>query len=105
MKEQRDERNQTGLILTGATVISGGIAAVALAPRIHSARSVHPSTKLAIVIPGDAGDATLLFNGWKISAAGRHIKTGDMLLGSATSPDGSTLAVVSAVTISMLFTS
>src|SRR5690349_19533124 len=73
-----------------------GITAIALAPRVHLARMIHPVTTAPITVPGDAVDATLLFNGWKISPAGRHIKTGDMLLGSAISPDGSTLAVASA---------
>ena len=40
--------------------------------------------------------AVRLHNGWKITPAGTHETTSDMLVGSALSPDGLTLATVSA---------
>lgn len=43
--------------------------------------------------PGPEGDGVRLFNGWKITPAGRHVTTSDMLLGCAMSPDTKTLAM------------
>ena len=40
-------------------------------------------------------DPTRLHNGWALTPAGTHESTGDMLLGAALSPDGSTLAMTS----------
>src|SRR5687768_17877757 len=60
---------------------------------VRSARAIHPKSGEAIMLPGQDGKTTLLFNGWRISPAGRHIQTGDMPLGGAISPDGTTLAI------------
>ncbi|MCS6775106.1 MAG: beta-propeller fold lactonase family protein [Chloroherpetonaceae bacterium] len=43
--------------------------------------------------PGREKQGVLLHNGWRITPAGSHEKTGDMLLGCALSPDGSMLAM------------
>ncbi len=56
----------------------------------------HPRSGTAILVPRKDGDTTLLHNGWKIRPAGRHISTGDMLLGGCISPDGSVFAIVNA---------
>lgn len=48
------------------------------------------------MVPGQDGAGTLLFNSWRIQPAGRHLPTGDMLLGGAISPDGQTLAICNA---------
>ncbi len=45
------------------------------------------------MIPGQTDAGTVLFNGWRISPAGRLQHTGDMLEGGAISPDGATLAI------------
>lgn len=45
--------------------------------------------------PGPEGDGYRLHNGWKITPAGRHALTSDMLLGCALSPDKTTLAMTS----------
>src|SRR5579871_6776823 len=77
--------------------VGGAVAAVgagAIVPALRSAHVVHPKTGRAIVVPGKEGDATVLFNGWRITPAGRSIPTGDMLQGGAISPDGKTLALV-----------
>src|SRR5439155_18508740 len=44
--------------------------------------------------PAATTQATLLFNGWKISPAGAHAQIGDMPLKMVLSPDGKTLAAV-----------
>src|SRR5258706_15225574 len=80
--------------ISGVVVLAVG--ATAIAPYVRSASVVHPKTSLPILTPGADGDSTLLFNGWRISPAGRHIGTGDMLLGGAISPDGTTLAIANA---------
>jgi len=81
------------ILLAGAGAVLLGLYAAALPPFARRARTVHPKTGAPLVLPGPDGDATLLFNGWRISPAGRHIPTGDMLLGGALSPDGTTLAI------------
>src|SRR5688572_18690399 len=82
--------------------VAGGIAAVGCLVALsaagvgkyaRSARAIHPRSGEAIMLPGQDGKSTLLFNGWRISPAGRHIQTGDMPLGGAINPDGSTLAI------------
>ena len=84
------------LWLAGAGVAALGVGAAARLPYLHLARGTHPHTGQPLVTPGKDGDATLLFNGWKISPAGRPIATGDFLLGGAISPDGKTLAICNA---------
>src|SRR5437867_9687276 len=69
------------------------LAAFGRSPFLKPARIIHPKSGEPIVVPGDAGDSTVLFNGWKISPAGRPIATGDLPLGGAISPDGTTLAI------------
>ncbi|PYV09485.1 MAG: hypothetical protein DMG07_23130 [Acidobacteria bacterium] len=53
---------------------------------------------LAVVLPtaGGDGETYRLHNGWKVTPAGKHETTGDMLLGCALAPDGRTLALTSA---------
>ncbi|MBM3493800.1 MAG: hypothetical protein FJX72_05685, partial [Armatimonadetes bacterium] len=49
-----------------------------------------------VVKPGADGDGARLHNGWRVTPAGTHAKTADMLVGCTTSPDGKTVAMVSA---------
>ena len=82
--------------LAGAGIAALGLGAAARLPSLHAAHGLHPRTGQPLVTPGKDGDAALLFNGWKISPAGRSIPTGDFLLGGAISPDGKTLAICNA---------
>ncbi len=75
-----------------AALVSAGAGGARLAYR--STRMIHPYTGKAIVVPGHDSAGTLLFNGWRITPAGRPVDTGDMPMGGAISPDGSTLAIV-----------
>jgi YVTN family beta-propeller protein len=86
----------TTLGIAGASVIALGLGAAARRPLLRLAHITHPVTGQALTVPGKDGSATLLFNGWKITPAGRHIPTGDFLLGGAISPDGKTLAICNA---------
>ncbi len=70
-----------------------GIGAWAVRPFARHARSVNPKTGRVVMLPGQDGDSTLLFNGWHIHPVGRALETGDFLLGGAISPDGKTLAI------------
>jgi len=79
--------------LIGAGLLAVGLSATAIAPYLRPSHILHPKNSLPIVVPGKDGEATLLFNGWKISPVGRPIPTNDFLLGGAFSPDGKTLAV------------
>ena len=45
------------------------------------------------VLPGPAGDVTLLPNGWRISPAGRHVQVSDLPLNMILSPDAKYLVV------------
>jgi YVTN family beta-propeller protein len=73
-----------------------GLYAGGLPPFVRKARTTHPKTGQPLLVPGPDGEATVLHNGWRIQPAGRHLSTGDMLLGASVSPDGKTLAVVNA---------
>jgi DNA-binding beta-propeller fold protein YncE len=84
-------RRDVFIVMAGTLLI--GLGAVGLTPMLRMARTIHPKTGLPLIVPGRDGDATLLFNGWRITPAGRHIPTGDMLLGGAISPDGATFAI------------
>lgn len=86
----------TTLGLAGASIVALGLGAAARRPLLRPAHTTHPVTGQALTVPGKDGSATLLFNGWKITPAGRHISTGDFLLGGAISPDGTTLAICNA---------
>ena len=87
-------RLHTAIVVTG--IIAIGIGSAALTNSIRTSRAIHPKSGLQIVVPGKDGDGFLLFNGWKVTPAGRHIKTGDFLMGGAFSPDGKTYAIVNA---------
>ena len=78
-----------GLTVTGVSV--GGMARIR-----RMAHGVHPKTGLLLTVPGDEAKATLLFNGWRISPAGRPLEIGDMPLGGAFSPDGKLFAICNA---------
>ena len=79
--------------LVGAGLLVAGLSATAVAPYLRPSHILHPKSALPILVPGKEGDTTRLFNGWKISPAGRPIPTNDFLLGGAFSPDGKTLAI------------
>lgn len=81
----------------GTGIIAVGLGAAARLPKLLDAHIIHPHTGQPLTVPGKDNDATLLFNGWKITPAGRStIPTGDMLLGGAISPDGKLLAICNA---------
>ncbi|MCU1385506.1 MAG: hypothetical protein JWL71_4203 [Acidobacteria bacterium] len=67
----------------GLAVLFLAVGATAILTRAQSAPSI------ATFVPGGIGDGTtLLPNGWKVSPAGRHLKTGSLPLNIAVSPDG-----------------
>ncbi len=80
-------------VIVGTGLLVAGLSATAIAPYLRPSHILHPKSSLPIVVPGKDGDTTLLFNGWKISPAGRPIPTNDFLLGGAFSPDGKTFAI------------
>lgn len=84
------------IVLAGAGMLVAGLGATAIAPYIRPSHILHPKSAAPIVVPGKDDDTTILFNGWKISPAGRPIPTNDFLLGGAFSPDGKTLAIANA---------
>ena len=88
---------QQNLIKAGAALATGvlciGFFAQASNVFVRKAKRVHPVSGLTILTPGADQNATLLFNGWKISPVGHQIPTGDMLLGGSLSPDGKLFAV------------
>ena len=88
--------NRQGGWIIGAFALAMGLGAAARGPLVGLAHTVHPHTGQPLTVPGKDQNSTLLFNGWKISPAGRHIATGDFLLGGAISPDGKTLAICNA---------
>jgi DNA-binding beta-propeller fold protein YncE len=73
----------------GAICLTAG----AVSMRIKHAMVRHPVSGLMIVTPGQTDAGTILFNGWRISPAGRMTAVGDMPEGGAISPDGTTLAI------------
>jgi len=74
--------------------VTGAIIARAAYRALNSMR--HPKSGESILVPGRDGDVTMLHNGWRIRPAGRHIATGDMLIGGAVSPDGKLFAIANA---------
>ena len=81
---------------TPAVVIvlaASAFCAAGVAPYLRVSKIVHPKSGIDITVPGKDGDKTLLHSGWKISPVGNAIRTGDMLVGGAISPDGKTLAI------------
>ena len=84
---------RTRILIAVIALCITGMGAAGYRKYIRSARAIHPKSGEAITLPGQDGKTTLLFNGWRLSPAGRHIQTGDMPLGGAISPDGSTLAI------------
>lgn len=88
-------RRQRGVFLAAAGALAvGTFYAAAGLRRLNAIR--HPRTGVSILIPGKDGDVTMLHNGWRIRPAGRHIATGDMLIGGAVSPDGKVFAIANA---------
>jgi DNA-binding beta-propeller fold protein YncE len=79
---------RVGAALTALAVVAAGRAMTLRAnPPGYSGRpAVTPSR-------GTDGKPTRLFNGWKIRPTGHSLHTGDMLLGGAVSPDGTTFAI------------
>lgn len=76
----------------GCVLNIGILAAGVVSPATGQKRAAG-AVSTPVVVPGKKADHTLLFNGWKLTPAGRHIPTGDMLLGGAISPDGRLLAI------------
>jgi YVTN family beta-propeller protein len=86
--------------LMAMAVVGGGAAMALVGPRLGAQR---PATRLVSEsvdssdVRGMAGlrpDGALLFNGWGLSPAGRHVGTTDLPLKMTLSPDGRTLAAV-----------
>src|SRR4051812_6848441 len=86
--------------LIAGTVVMGAVVTALSATRLGAQR---PATRLAEQSVGssDVRDtaglspgSALLFNGWGISPAGRHVSTTDLPLKMTLSPDGRFLAVV-----------
>ena len=80
-------------VLAGIGALCIGLGTTAVTYRWRHTLHLHPVTGKPIVLPGAEGEGRLLHNGWRITPAGRHIPTNDMLLGGAISPDGKTLAI------------
>ena len=81
-----------------STMVIGSVAALgltagALSIRMRHALVRHPVSGALIMTPGQTDSGTVLFNGWRISPAGRLTPIGDMPEGGAISPDGTTLAI------------
>ena len=55
-------------------------------------RIKHPASGQEIIVPGQNGPNALLVNGWKTTPAGRHLRSGDMILNGRVSPDGKLFA-------------
>lgn len=89
-------RGRLAYFVLFVVLFAGALVAVAVNPRLRSSRVLHPSTGRPIRVPGQDGDGMLLFSGWRITPAGRHIRTGDFPLGGALSPDGSLFAIANA---------
>ena len=87
------KRNHFPLALAAGSVAILGLSAAGLTRIVGGSHRIHPRSGAPIVVPGKDGDTILLFNGWKLTPAGRHLKTGDFLLGGAFSPDGKTYAI------------
>ncbi len=82
------------IVGAAATVALAAALAAFTTPADRPSRSKHPVSGKPLQTPGRDGAVTVLHSGWRITPAGRHIVTGDMLLGGAVSPDGRTLAIV-----------
>lgn len=87
-KTYRHRGKSLGMVIGTLSVIAGGRAMTlnSAAPGYSGRPAVTPSRGLN-------GKPTLLFNGWKIRPTGHGLPTGDMLLGGAVSPDGTTYAI------------
>jgi YVTN family beta-propeller protein len=59
---------------------------------IQRSRMKHPYSGQEITVPGRDGAGVLLPDGWRVTPAGRHLESGDMILSAQVSPDGQTLA-------------
>jgi DNA-binding beta-propeller fold protein YncE len=73
------------LILIAVLAVMAGTFAYTAVQR---ARMKHPRSGKEITVPGPDGSGALLFNGWKITPAGRSIPAEDMILSGQVSPDG-----------------
>ena len=80
--------------VVGVAVVAVGVGGMARVRRM--AHGTHPRTGGALTVPGDEPRSTLLFNGWRISPAGRPLEIGDMPLGGAFSPDRKLFAICNA---------
>ncbi|MDX2269427.1 MAG: hypothetical protein NW208_15085 [Bryobacter sp.] len=67
----------------------GGLAAYTA---VEQYRMKHPSSGASITVPGRSGPNAMLVSGWKTTPAGRHLRSGDMILSGQLSPDGKLFA-------------
>src|SRR5262245_48320865 len=68
-------------------LLGGGVWAA-----VDTYRVRHPVSGREITVPGQNGTNAMLVSGWKITPAGRHLASGDMILSGQVSPDGSLFA-------------
>src|ERR1051325_8142941 len=55
-------------------------------------RVKHPVSGRQITVPGHIGVNAMLPSGWGTTPAGRHLRSGDMILSGQVSPDGKLFA-------------
>ena len=67
--------------------------AVVLAVGLFGLIAMRAQPTPRVVVPGPAGDVTLLPNGWRIAPAGRHVQVSDLPLNMILSPDARYLIV------------
>src|SRR5688572_2831284 len=100
LSTEKAMENQWREGMTAVAVLASAVGTVVLTPSLVAQR---PPVRLASQSVGSpeirstAGlrpDESLLFNGWGVTPAGRHVATTDMPLKMAVSPDGQTLALV-----------
>jgi hypothetical protein len=74
------------LLLLVPVLIAAGWQATA------SFRVKHPVSGREITVPGRIGANAMLASGWRTTPAGRHLRSGDMILSGQVSPDGKLFA-------------
>src|SRR5437667_192977 len=78
---------RTRPIAVSIAILTAALGATALGRYVRSARVLHPRSGQPILVPGRDGASTLLFNGSRITPAGRHLGTGAPPPRYAAAPD------------------